>query len=194
MKFLLCPAKYKVADVKLDNVFVNYGEGDIRFSDVQLGDLGGTYPVDSKYAKEGTPVGAPMWSSPEVIMETPWNTATDIWSFGTVVSSDHDLRTDAGADPACPTCSSLALSMVGTSISSVLARYRAAMRNTDWRSSSGSSNTLGHSRPNMRRLRAQRPPQRYYTSCMRSHNHKQHRSPRQRRGRSARRTRDLLER
>lgn len=26
-----------------------------------------------------------MWTSPEVIMETPWNTATDIWSFGTVV-------------------------------------------------------------------------------------------------------------
>jgi len=30
-------------------------------------------------------VGAPVWSSPEVILEMPWNTATDIWSFGTVV-------------------------------------------------------------------------------------------------------------
>lgn len=28
-----------------------------------------------------------MWSSPEVLMEMPWNTATDIWSFGTVVIS-----------------------------------------------------------------------------------------------------------
>ncbi|KAK0113410.1 hypothetical protein ONS96_014276 [Cadophora gregata f. sp. sojae] len=28
-----------------------------------------------------------MWSSPEIIMETPWNTATDIWSFGSVVIS-----------------------------------------------------------------------------------------------------------
>jgi len=64
---------------------VNYKEGEIRFSDVQLGDLGGTYRADSKYATSGTPVGAPMWSSPEVIMETPWNTATDIWSFGAVV-------------------------------------------------------------------------------------------------------------
>lgn len=72
-------------DVKLDNIFVNYRQGEIRFSDVQLGDLGGTYPASSKYAKEGIPVGAPMWSSPEVIMETPWNTATDIWSFGVVV-------------------------------------------------------------------------------------------------------------
>ena len=77
--------KPKVEDVKLDNVLVNYREGDIRFSDVQLSDLGSTYLADSKYAQAGTPVGAPMWTSPEVIMETPWNTATDIWSFGTVV-------------------------------------------------------------------------------------------------------------
>lgn len=82
-----------ITDVKLDNIFVNYRKGDIRFSDVQLGDLGGTYPSDSKYAKGGTPVGAPMWSSPEVIMETPWNTATDIWSFGTVVSSNNASKT-----------------------------------------------------------------------------------------------------
>ncbi|XMA12056.1 hypothetical protein WAI453_004847 [Rhynchosporium graminicola] len=78
---------YVHTDVKLDNVLVNYRDGDIRFSDVQLGDLGGAYPADSKFAQEGTPVGAPMWTSPEVIMETPWNTATDIWSFGTVLIS-----------------------------------------------------------------------------------------------------------
>jgi serine/threonine protein kinase len=75
-------------DVKLDNVLVNYREGDIRFSDVQLGDLGGACPVDSEYAKGGTSIGAPMWTSPEVIMEMPWNTATDIWSFGAVVRSN----------------------------------------------------------------------------------------------------------
>ncbi|KAJ9233868.1 hypothetical protein DTO169E5_6853 [Paecilomyces variotii] len=79
---------YVHTDVKPDNIFVNYNtEGDIRFSDVQLGDLGSACPADSIYAKEGTPIGAPMWSSPEVIMETPWNTATDIWSFGTVLIS-----------------------------------------------------------------------------------------------------------
>jgi serine/threonine protein kinase len=64
----------------------------MRFSDVQLGDLGGAYPADSEYAKEGTPVGAPMWTSPEVIMETPWNTATDIWSFGTLVCLPPGFR------------------------------------------------------------------------------------------------------
>ncbi|KAL1882427.1 hypothetical protein Plec18167_002843 [Paecilomyces lecythidis] len=84
---------YVHTDIKPDNVFVDYGDtatkeaGDIRFSDVQLGDLGGTYSVDSKYAKEGTPIGAPIWTSPEVIMETPWNTATDIWSFGAMIIS-----------------------------------------------------------------------------------------------------------
>lgn len=72
-------------DIKLDNVLVNYRDGDVRFSDVQIGDLGGSYPEDSKWARGGTPIGAPMWTSPEVIMETPWNTATDIWSFGSLV-------------------------------------------------------------------------------------------------------------
>lgn len=86
-KSVLFLTKFTVLDVKPDNVFVNYREGDVRFSDVQLGDLGGTYPADSKWAKQGTLVGAPVWRSPEMIMEAPWNTATDIWSFGAMVSS-----------------------------------------------------------------------------------------------------------
>lgn len=70
---------------------MNYREGEIRFSDVELGDLGGTHPADSKWAQKSTPVGATIWNSPEVVMRTPWNTATDIWSFGTVVrvTSSH---------------------------------------------------------------------------------------------------------
>ncbi|RMZ68709.1 serine threonine kinase [Pyrenophora seminiperda CCB06] len=54
-------------DVKPDNVFVNLQEGDMRFSDVQLGDLGGCYPAESGFATSGTMVGAPIWSSPELI-------------------------------------------------------------------------------------------------------------------------------
>ncbi|KAM5434691.1 hypothetical protein MferCBS31731_006637 [Microsporum ferrugineum] len=79
---------YVHADVKLDNIFVNYKVGsshENRFADIKLGDLGGSSRVDSALAREGTPVGAPIWSSPEVIMETPWNTATDIWSLGAVL-------------------------------------------------------------------------------------------------------------
>ncbi|KAI0459525.1 STE/STE20 protein kinase [Xylaria acuta] len=80
---------YVHADIKLDNIFVNLKENrdEIRFSDVQLGDFGGCYPEDSEWARSGTLVGAPIWSSPEVLMETPWNTAADIWSFGTVLIS-----------------------------------------------------------------------------------------------------------
>ncbi|KAF2820206.1 kinase-like protein [Ophiobolus disseminans] len=72
-------------DVNADNVFVNLQEGDVRFSDVQLGDLGGCYPAESDWATSGTMVGAPIWSSPEVLLEMPWNTATDIWSFGALL-------------------------------------------------------------------------------------------------------------
>ncbi|KAJ8105173.1 hypothetical protein ONZ43_g7529 [Nemania bipapillata] len=80
---------YVHTDVKPNNIFVNFKKEQeaVRFSDVQLGDLGGSYPQDSEWATSGTLVGAPIWSSPEVIMETPWNTATDIWSFGTLVIS-----------------------------------------------------------------------------------------------------------
>ncbi|RAK95070.1 putative serine/threonine protein kinase [Aspergillus ibericus CBS 121593] len=79
--------KYVHTDVKPDNIFVNYKQGKNRFSEIQLGDLGGCYPADSSIARRGTPVGAAIWSSPEILMETPWNTATDIWSFGTVLIS-----------------------------------------------------------------------------------------------------------
>ncbi|KAK1767970.1 kinase-like domain-containing protein [Phialemonium atrogriseum] len=77
---------YVHSDIKLNNIFVNYrdSKNEIRFSNVQLGDFGSTYPQDSEWAKTGTVIGAPLWNSPEVLMETPWNTATDIWSFGTV--------------------------------------------------------------------------------------------------------------
>lgn len=94
---------YVHTDVKPNNIFVNYhhkdldkqdhGSDEVRFSEVQLGDFGGSYPHDSKWATSGTPIGAPMWSSPEVLFELPWNTATDIWSFGAMVSqiSTHSL-------------------------------------------------------------------------------------------------------
>lgn len=74
-------------DVKLDNVFVNLQEDENRFSEVQLGDLGGCSSIHSKWATSGKFVGTPMWTSPEVIMEMPWNTASDIWSFGTLLIS-----------------------------------------------------------------------------------------------------------
>lgn len=80
---------YVHADVKPRNVFVNYRRdgSEVRFSEVQLGDFGASYHQESRWTKSATPIGAPMWSSPEGLMEMPWNTATDIWSFGTLVIS-----------------------------------------------------------------------------------------------------------
>lgn len=83
-------------DVKPDNVFVNLQDGDIRFSNIQLGDLGGCYPVDSEWATSGTVVGAPMWTSLEILMELPWNTAADIWSFGAMMR--HSPTATMGTD------------------------------------------------------------------------------------------------
>jgi hypothetical protein len=57
--------------IPLDCVNLNYQDGENEFLNVQLADLGGSYPADSKRAKEGTLVGAPMWASLEVITETP---------------------------------------------------------------------------------------------------------------------------
>ncbi|KAI0413181.1 STE/STE20 protein kinase [Xylaria grammica] len=70
----------------LEALSVMHKDGYVH-TDIQLGDLGGSYPRNSEWAKSGITIGAPIWSSPEVLMETPWNTATDIWSFGTVVIS-----------------------------------------------------------------------------------------------------------
>ncbi|GAB7354339.1 hypothetical protein MBLNU459_g4850t2 [Dothideomycetes sp. NU459] len=81
-------------DIKSDNVLVNYKRDNCsnnddtnRFSNVLLGDLGGACPTHDPIAKSGTPVGAPIWTSPEVLMESQWNKATDIWSFGTLAIS-----------------------------------------------------------------------------------------------------------
>ncbi|KAL6705599.1 hypothetical protein ACN47E_006546 [Coniothyrium glycines] len=75
-------------DVKLDNILVNLQDNnDDRFADIQLGDLGGCLPADSRWATAGAQVGTAMWSAPELLMEIPWNTAADIWSFGAVLIS-----------------------------------------------------------------------------------------------------------
>jgi serine/threonine protein kinase len=85
-------------DIKLDNVFVDVQESDDdRFTNIELGDLGGCVSVDSEWATSGTQVGTPMWSAPELLMEIPWNTAADIWSFGNLVCFPHSRQMFASA-------------------------------------------------------------------------------------------------
>ncbi|KAK1704106.1 serine/threonine protein kinase [Colletotrichum lupini] len=81
---------YVHTDIKPDNILVNYASAseadpDLRFSDVQIGDLGASYSVDSDVATKGFLIGAPIWTSPEVLMEVPWGTASDIWAFGSMM-------------------------------------------------------------------------------------------------------------
>ncbi|KZL72500.1 serine/threonine protein kinase [Colletotrichum tofieldiae] len=74
-------------DLKLDNVFVNHGQSEQRFSEVQLGDCGGVVSQDSEFAREGHPIGAVFTRSPEAMLQLSWGTATDVWSFGNAILS-----------------------------------------------------------------------------------------------------------
>lgn len=65
---------------------MNYGPGNIRFTEAQLADCGSTVPEDSRYAMEGDIIGAPIFRSPEAHLQMRWSTATDIWSLGTTAS------------------------------------------------------------------------------------------------------------
>jgi serine/threonine protein kinase len=84
-------------DIKPNNVLcnlkseeeVNKDESDIRFSEVLLADFGSCVPSTSNYAKEGQPIGAAIFRSPEANLKLPWGTPTDIWSFGAMVRSCH---------------------------------------------------------------------------------------------------------
>ncbi|KAI1909749.1 hypothetical protein LOZ61_004811 [Ophidiomyces ophidiicola] len=64
------------------NVLVNYGECEHRFVEVQLADLGGAVSENSEFAKKGIMTGTNVFRAPEVHLELPWGTASDIWSFG----------------------------------------------------------------------------------------------------------------
>jgi hypothetical protein len=75
----------RILDVKLDNVFVNYGQNEQRFSEIQLGDCGGVVSKDSEFAKEGHLIGAAFTRSPEALLQLSWGTPTDVWSFGNMV-------------------------------------------------------------------------------------------------------------
>jgi len=83
---------FKFADIKPDNVLVNYRPGGIRFADVKLADCGSTVHSNSGYAKEGDIIGAPIFRSPEAQLQMRWNTATDIWSLGTMASNKITYR------------------------------------------------------------------------------------------------------
>ena len=85
---------YVHTDIKPSNILVNY-DGEVkdglkdgnRFADVQVADLGSTVRADSGHARDGDAIGTPIFRSPEATLRLPWNTATDIWSFGATLLS-----------------------------------------------------------------------------------------------------------
>ncbi|KAL5335444.1 hypothetical protein BJX70DRAFT_323270 [Aspergillus crustosus] len=72
------------ADIKPDNILVNYGEenGEVRFTDVQIAGCGSTVQSNSAYANDSDVIGAFVWRSPEAHLGLGWGTPTDTWSFG----------------------------------------------------------------------------------------------------------------
>ncbi|EZF98638.1 serine/threonine protein kinase [Trichophyton rubrum MR1459] len=49
-----------------------------RFTDVQLADFGSTIHKDSSHARNGDPIGTPIFRSPEAHLQMRWSTSTDI--------------------------------------------------------------------------------------------------------------------
>jgi len=84
-------------DVAPEHVFVSLapkGEGQgTRFSlkhldsPIQLGGCGGVVPEGSKHSSLAQLIGSSLTRSPEAQLILPWTRATDIWSFGNLVSS-----------------------------------------------------------------------------------------------------------
>ena len=77
------------ADIKPDNIFINYGDGSTRFSEVQLGDCGDAYRFNPNADpfEEGHSIGALIYRSPEAMLNLRWGPQTDIWSLGATVRS-----------------------------------------------------------------------------------------------------------
>lgn len=71
--------------MKLDNIFIDLASNDQHFSAIKLGDCGGVVPENSEFARDGHLIGAVINRSPESMLGIRWGTATDIWSFGTIV-------------------------------------------------------------------------------------------------------------
>jgi serine/threonine protein kinase len=88
---MLSSNQSQTADIKPDNVLVNYGRGDTRFASIELADCGNTVRVDSAFANDRDIIGAPIWRSPEAQLQIGWGTPTDIWSLGAMASAFSTL-------------------------------------------------------------------------------------------------------
>lgn len=72
-------------DIKPNNIFARNGNGNMRFSSFKLGDLGDSVLTTERSNNGFHIIGAPVFRAPEVMLNIPWTTAADIWSFGATV-------------------------------------------------------------------------------------------------------------
>ncbi|KAL8945391.1 MAG: hypothetical protein Q9211_000100 [Gyalolechia sp. 1 TL-2023] len=79
---LLHGKKRAHTDVKPDNLLVNLGSGNVRFSEIKLGDLGDSVAEDDPTNTGQHIIGAPIYRAPEVMLNVRWTTAVDMWSLG----------------------------------------------------------------------------------------------------------------
>ena len=77
------------ADIKPDNILVNYGTNGSRFCKVQLADCGDSIRAKDVGDFTKHKIGADFFRSPEALLMQPWDIPTDIWSFGATVSDIH---------------------------------------------------------------------------------------------------------
>ncbi|KOC17150.1 hypothetical protein AFLA70_209g002211 [Aspergillus flavus AF70] len=69
---------YVHIDLKPQNVLVNYGQGDMRFKDVQLSNWGNSAPAYEPYTRYRDLIGIPTWRSFEAHLRIGWGTPTDV--------------------------------------------------------------------------------------------------------------------
>ncbi|TVY42127.1 Casein kinase II subunit alpha, partial [Lachnellula occidentalis] len=82
---------YAHTDIKPDNILANYGQGPLRFADIQVADLGDVTRINPaeylEIGKSGSHIGAAIFRSPEAMLNLRWGPSTDIWSFGATLIS-----------------------------------------------------------------------------------------------------------
>ena len=81
----------RFTDIKLNNVLINHENGASRITEVKLADCETAALMDANKSIAGGLIGAAMFRSPEAFFRRGMGSATDIWSFGTMVGFAYYL-------------------------------------------------------------------------------------------------------
>ena len=78
------------ADIKLNNVLVNHANEASLITEIKLADWETAVMIDGNKSIARKSIGTLIFRSPEACFRREMGPATDIWSFGTMVSSARD--------------------------------------------------------------------------------------------------------